>query len=86
MDLLIDYINNNNINNKKCCYCNDENYNCIDLDNCKNKQIIIDNLPLLINKGSYKLDSKCNIKMIEASEFKKLLEYCIKYNIRTISI
>ncbi len=78
MDLLIDHIHINNINNN-ICYCDDENYNCINLDNCKNKKIIIDNLPLF-TKNYYKLDTKCNTNMIEASDFKKLLDYIIKCN------
>jgi hypothetical protein len=73
MDLLIDH--NNNI----ICYCDDENYNCINLDKCKNKKIITDNLPLLITKN-YKLNSKCNSNMIEPMIFKKLLDYIIKCN------
>ena len=79
MDLLIDHININNNNINNTCYCDDENYNCINLDNCKNKKKIIDNLPLLI-KDNYKLDSKCNTIMIDASEFRKLLDYIIKCN------
>ncbi len=80
MDLLIDYINNTY--SSSICYCDDENYNCIDLDNCKNKQIITDNLPLLIS-NNHKLDSKCNIQMIDTNDFKKLLDYIIKCNNRT---
>jgi hypothetical protein len=70
MDLLIDHINNK-------CYCDDNNYNCINLNNCNNRQIIINNCPLLTTKN-YNIDSKCNDVMIDANEFKKLLGYVIK--------
>ncbi len=73
MDLLIDHTYNYNK-----CYCDNENYNCINLNNCKNKQIIIDNLPIINN--IYKLDTNINDNMIEPNEFRKLLEYIIKFN------
>lgn len=74
MDLLIDHINYK-------CYCDNNNYNCIDLDKCNNRKIITDNCPLLttINyKINYEINNEINNTMIDVNEFKKLLGYVIK--------
>ncbi len=77
MDLIIDHHINNIINIK--CHCDDDNYNCINLDKCKNRNIIIENCPLLSSKCHLVL--KSNDNMMNPGDFKKLLEYIIKYNI-----
>ncbi len=74
MDLIIDQTNIF----KQKCYCDNDNFNCINLNQCCNKEYIYANFPLLNNNL---INCIQNDIMIDTMEFKKLLDFIInKWN------